>query len=105
MRRSSRWAPNRRPAFTLVELIVALAILLALATLAVSLVPRMAERQKTSRAAAQLQGWTSIARQWARSARVPTGIRLLPGRTLPNAVMPNANYITDLEYIQQPPDF
>src|SRR5438132_10552420 len=105
MRRSARFAPKGRPAFTLVEMIVVLAIVLALSALAVALAPRMGERQKTQRAADQLQGWFGIARQWARRAHVPTGIRLLPGRLLPNPVNFNSNYVTELQYIQQAPDF
>jgi type II secretory pathway pseudopilin PulG len=90
-------------------LIVVLAIMLALAALVVAMAPRMAERQKTSRAVDQLQGWISLARQWARSARVPTGIRLLPGQVMRDSsgrvLQGNVGYITDLQYIQQPPDF
>src|SRR5207237_3702592 len=101
MRRSATRAPSCRHAFTLVEMIVVLAIVLALSALAVALAPRLGERQKTRRAADQLQGWFGIARQWARRAHVPTGIRLLPGRLLPNPVNFNSNYVTELQYIQQ----
>jgi type II secretory pathway pseudopilin PulG len=84
-----------------VELIVVLAILLALAAMIVGLAPRMQERQKTERGASQLQGWLGIARQWARAARRPTGIQVQARNIVPYSGM----YGTDLQYIQQPPDF
>jgi type II secretory pathway pseudopilin PulG len=104
MRQTSGVRSQSRPSFTLIELIVVLAILLALAALVVAMAPRMAESQKISRAADQLQGWISLSRQWARSAHAPTGVRLLP--SLSNLSLPNGNnYVTNLEYIQKPPDF
>jgi type II secretory pathway pseudopilin PulG len=105
MRPSSRLAPRSRPAFTLVEMTVVLIILLGLAAMIVGFAPRMQDTQKVQRGASQLQGWLGVARQWARAARVPTGIRLQPGRVQPNTALPNVNYVTDLQYIQQPPDF
>jgi prepilin-type N-terminal cleavage/methylation domain-containing protein len=92
---------GRRSGFTLVELLVALGIVLILATIAVSFAPRVTEKQRTARAADQLQGWLLIARQWARRDGVPTGIRIQPGQRYPSPATPNTNYRTDLQYIQE----
>lgn len=96
---------RKRRAFTLVELLVVLGIILLMAALGVAFVPRASERQKTSRGADQLQGWLLIAKQWAKKDRIPTGIRLLPGQTYPSKAAANSAFITDLQYIQQPADF
>jgi prepilin-type N-terminal cleavage/methylation domain-containing protein len=93
-------ASKRRPGFTLVEILVALGIMLILAMITVAFVPRMAEKQRTARAADQLQGWLLIARQWARRDGVPTGIRIQPGIRYPNPATANTGYRTDLQYIQ-----
>ena len=70
---------QRRPgrgAFTLVEMLVVLFILVVLATLAVALVPRLGEQQKATRGADQVSGWLLIAKQRARRDRHPVGVRL-----------------------------
>jgi len=96
---------GRRRGFTLVEMLVVLALMLVLAALAVAFVPRMNERAKTPRGASQLQMWLLIARQWAKRDNVPTGIRLQAGRLYPNPATANANLLSDLQYIQQPPPY
>jgi prepilin-type N-terminal cleavage/methylation domain-containing protein len=106
-----RWLKASRSGFTLVELLVVLSLILLLAALAVAFVPRIAERQNVYRAADRVQGWLLIARQWAKVPQAtggvgtPTGVRLQLGQTLPNPASPNKAYVTDLQYIQQPPDF
>lgn|GEM_PF-1967395 len=94
-----------RSAFTLVEMLVVLALVLLLSAIAIAVLPSAVERQKTSRGADQLQGWLLVAKQWAKRDGVPTGIRLQPGMTLPNTATPNSAWITNLEYIQQPDPF
>src|SRR5947209_17332750 len=93
---------GRRRGFTLVEMLVVLALMLVLAALAVAFVPRMNERAKTPRGASQLQMWLLVARQWAKRDHVPTGIRLQAGRIYPTPATPNVNYVSDIQYIQQP---
>jgi prepilin-type N-terminal cleavage/methylation domain-containing protein len=87
---------GRRCAFTLVELLVAVGLLLILATLALSIIPNVSQSQNTARAAAQLQQWIEIAKSRAARDRIPRGIRLicppLPARPL----------IVQLEYIELP---
>src|SRR2546427_7500521 len=93
---------DRRRGFTLVELLVVLALMLVLAALAVAFVPRMNERAKTPRGVSQLQMWLLVARQWAKRDNIPTGIRLQAGRLYPNPAVPNSSFVSDLQYIQQP---
>ena len=53
---------HRRAAFTLVELIVVVALILIMAAIAVMFVPNLGERQREADGAAALQGWLNIAR-------------------------------------------
>src|SRR5437588_10342280 len=90
---------GRRRGFTLVEMLVVLALMLVLAALAVAFVPRMNERAKTPRGASQLQMWLLIARQWAKRDNIPTGIRLQAGRLYPvpnSPTLTNTNLVSDL---------
>src|SRR3989442_1738471 len=102
MCRSRKKSSSRRRAFTLVEMLVVLALILMLTAVAIAFIPRVTERQKTARGADQLQGWLFIARQWAKRDGRPTGLRIQQGRIYPSAASPNANYRTELQYIQQP---
>src|SRR5690242_14063845 len=56
---------HHRSAFTLIELVVVMAILLFLGALAVYMLPRMQDNVKVSQAAVRLQGWLLSARQRA----------------------------------------
>src|SRR6516165_9458141 len=66
-----------RPAFTLVEMLVVLSIVLLLAILVAVFAPKVSERQKTASAGDRLQGWLVSARSVAKRDRTPTGIRLV----------------------------
>jgi hypothetical protein len=88
-----------------VELLVVMALIVILAAITVTFVPRVSERQKTARAADLLQGWLGIARQWAQRDGVPTGVRIHPGSLYPNVASPTLDYRHDVQYIQQPDAF
>src|SRR5260370_33982576 len=81
-------ALGKRSAFTLIEMFVVLAIILALAVLTVLFMPRFQERQRVSRGADLLQEWLLMAKMRALRDRVPTGVRVQvvlveqPDRTL-----------------------
>jgi hypothetical protein len=83
-------------------MLVVLAIMLLLAVLAIGLVPRFQERQRASQGIDHVQQWFAVARQWAKRDRIPTGIRLQPNLTTNS---PNALFVVDMQYIQQPDDF
>jgi prepilin-type N-terminal cleavage/methylation domain-containing protein len=96
--------PRPRAAFTLVEMLVVLTIILVLAALSVTLIPTVGEKQRVGNGAGQLQSWLSIARQWALRDQVPTGVRLLlPTQPLVN--QPGFVLATQVQYIQQPDPF
>lgn len=72
-------APNdRRSAFTLVELLVAIGIIVALVLLALAFWPRRDVRLAAD-GAAQLQTYLASAKSRAIRDRAPRGVRLLPG--------------------------
>jgi prepilin-type N-terminal cleavage/methylation domain-containing protein len=91
--------PPGRRAFTLVELMVAITILVILSALAYLIVPQMMARQIASEGASQLQGWVIMAQQRAKRDQAPRGIRLNLSQGS------NPQYVTDLQYIEQPDDY
>jgi prepilin-type N-terminal cleavage/methylation domain-containing protein len=87
----------KRAAFTLVEMLIALAILLVLSTLLIGFGSRMMESRRSNSGADLLQKWLLIAKQRALRDQTPTGIRLV-GDTAAGTL------VTQLMYVQQPPD-
>jgi prepilin-type N-terminal cleavage/methylation domain-containing protein len=83
-----------RGAFTLVEMLVVMAIIIVLATIAVMIMPHITERTKAARGADNLQGWLLISRETALRDRVPRGLRLI--------IDPTTRYVSTLQYIEQP---
>jgi type II secretory pathway pseudopilin PulG len=81
-----------RPAFTLVELIVVIGIVLALAALIVLIFPRLQDSQRVAKGADILQGQLFLAKQMALRDQVPRGVRLFGS---------NGQY-TSLQLIEQP---
>src|SRR5262249_15880244 len=87
-----------RTGFTLVELLVVIGILLALAGLVILFLPGVQQSQRAARGAADVQGALLIAKQRAVRDQGPRGVRL----TVADA---NVGYVTKLQYIEQPDDF
>jgi prepilin-type N-terminal cleavage/methylation domain-containing protein len=85
----------QRSAFTLVEMLVAVAIILALSALIVAFTPSFLNSQKTSRGADLLQRWLMVAKQRARRDGFPRGVRLVADSNAPTLVR-------SLQYIEQP---
>lgn len=83
---------TRRSGFTLVELLVAIAIMIALVVLAVTLSPNSEKRHVTD-AADQLQTYLASARSRALRDNTLTGVRLLPDA--------NGNF-TSFQFVQAP---
>jgi len=101
------WRPARRrsaanrSAFTLVELLVVIAVIVALLGLVAAVAPRFGERQRPSRGAGQLQSWLNLAKQRALRDQRPRGIRL---PSVPNNAAGYA-YITEVQFIELPEVF
>lgn len=81
----------RRWAFTLIEMLVVVALILILLTITAAMFPRFAESQRITKGADQLSGRLLNAKQRALRDRKPTGVRI------------TAN--NELVFIQQPDDF
>src|SRR5947207_2736284 len=105
MRTCTLTRSDRRPGFTLVEMLVVLALILFVTAIAVTFVPSMLERARATKGADQLQGWLLIAKQRALRDRLRTGIRIQPARLYPTPANPNVAWRHDLQYIQQPEHF
>lgn len=90
-------APGKRSGFTLVEMLVVLAIILTLSVLTVLFMPRIQERQKVARGADFLQGWLLKAKQLALRNLIATGIRF--------QVVPSTSFVRDSQYVQKPDDY
>lgn len=76
--RQSRAGSSARRAFSIIELMVALALLLAVATLVVPSLSGIAARSRADEAAAQLDAWFQQARSDARKRGAPVRIEMRP---------------------------
>src|SRR5262245_43953297 len=85
----------RRSAFTLIELMVVIGIIVILATLAVLFLPNLDRNKGVPNQITQMHGWFNIAKQQALRDGVPHGIRLIPD-------LDNPTRVTTLQYIEQP---
>jgi type II secretory pathway pseudopilin PulG len=90
-RQRSRLSP--RPAFTLVELVVVIGIILALAALTIMIFPRLQDSTRVAKGADVVQGQVYLAKQLALRDQLPRGVRLLQD---------SSGYFTSLQLIEQP---
>src|SRR6266478_1811392 len=97
-RRHGDTETRSRSAFTLVEMLIVVSILLIITVAVVAVAPRFTDDRKLSRAADQIAQILLTAKQRAKRDQVPTGVRLFPDPQHPGL-------ITELQYIQQPDDF
>ncbi|HTU21950.1 MAG TPA: prepilin-type N-terminal cleavage/methylation domain-containing protein [Gemmataceae bacterium] len=87
---------KRRDAFTLVEMLVVIAIILAIAALAAAFAPRVSDSQNLTRAVDNLEQWLLTAKMRAKRDRLATGVRFVqaPGDA--------AGIYSQIQYVQQP---
>ncbi len=88
----------RRRAFTLVEMLVVMTIMLILIGLTAGLSPRILDRKKITRGTDQVANALLVAKQYAKRYKLPTGLRLKKASAADTSV-------TTLEFVQQPEDF
>lgn len=86
----------RRGAFTLIEMLVVIAIILALAALAAAFAPRVSENQRMTRAVDNLEQWLLTAKMRAKRDGLATGLRFIQG---PGDAV---GTYSQFQYIQQP---
>lgn len=100
-------APASRAGFTLVELMLVLAIIVIIAVVLVPVALRMQERNQVSRAVSLLQGLLAEARGRAMAEKKACGLRLIPmnfGQQTTAAGIP-AFWYDRVQFIEQPGDF
>jgi prepilin-type N-terminal cleavage/methylation domain-containing protein len=96
----SRLITRGRRGFTLVELLVVMALIATLAALAMIVAPGIMEKDRSVDAVNQLEGWLQISRARAQRDRLPRGVRLIVD---PNKADPLQ--VTEAQYIESPPVF
>lgn len=84
-----------RPAFTLVEMLVVLTLMMVLAGFMVMFWPQMSESQRAAEGGGLLEGWLKIAKQRALRDQAPRGLRLYIDGTK----------VTQAQYLEQAPDY
>lgn len=85
-----------RPAFTLVELLVAMGIIIALASIALLVVPDVLTQDRTTDGATTVRQYLMIAKARALRDGQPTGVRFLAGG------QSNPAWVTEVQFVQQP---
>jgi type II secretory pathway pseudopilin PulG len=99
---------NRRGAFTLVEMLVVIAIIITLAALAATFAPSVDDSQKLSRAVDNLEQWLLTAKMRAKRDGLATGLRFVQTQGDMNIdpglkqVPPVPTIFSQFQYIQQP---
>ena len=89
----------RRGGWSLLEILVVIALLALLAAMIMAVVPGALDKDRASTAVSQLEAAMQISRSRAIRDGLPRGIRLLPSGTAPNIIS------TEYQYIESPPAF
>jgi prepilin-type N-terminal cleavage/methylation domain-containing protein len=87
-----------RRAFTLVELLVVIALILVIAAIGIMTIPLLQSQQKATQNASQIAAWLGNAKAIALRDQRPTGLRFVPDPD-------NPNFIREVYLIQTPDDF
>lgn len=92
---ATRTSPSR-PAFTLIEMLVTLAIMLTTFTMSVAFLAAAYQKQGANATARQVQNWLVTSRERAKRDMLPSGVRL---------IVDSNNNVTRAQYLQKPVDF
>lgn len=92
-----------RPGFTLVELLVVMAVVIALAALALLVVPDALTQDRTTDGAGTVRQTLMIAKARALKEGAPRGVRFLVGTDPVNPSKTEPRWATEMQYIEQPP--
>lgn len=92
---------QRRPAFTLVEMLVVMAIITLIATITALVVPNVLRNQKVTQGANLLQGMLLAAKQRAVREQTPAGVRFIVAK---DPLYPQRIVCTEMIYVVQPDD-
>jgi len=99
----TRTPRNTRRGFTLLELLVVMALIMVLASLALVFSPRMAEDQRSVRAADMTAGWLLVAKHRAVRDQQARGVRLVPSQDMLNNS--GNTWVKEMVYIERPVDY
>jgi len=86
---------SKRSAFTILELLIVIGIIVIIATLGFLFLPNLDRNKGVPNATTQLEGWINLSKQAALRDKKPHGVRFLPDDTEPLKVKA-------LQYIEQP---
>ncbi len=93
-----RSARQKRPGWTLVEILVVIAIITALAAMIMAVAPSILDKDRSVDAVTQLEGWLQNSRARALRDQLPRGVRLIVND-------PSNPLCTEAQYIESPPIF
>jgi prepilin-type N-terminal cleavage/methylation domain-containing protein len=95
----------RRSGFTLVELLVAMAVIVTLAAIALAIVPDALDQDRTTDGAATVRTQLMMAKARALRDNAPRGVRFLTGTDPTNPAKTNSLWSTEVQQIEQPPPY
>jgi len=97
---------RKRDAFTLVEMLIVLAIVALLAALIAFTLPGFQERSRAAKGGAAIQGWLNYARQRAQYEQAPRGMRFWVQESVEySGLTPTFNVVYKAQYLEKPDDF
>lgn len=92
-----------RRGFTLVELLVAMAVIITLTGIALVVVPGVLDQDRTTDAAGNLRQWLMISKNRAGRDGLPRGLRLVVATDPNNPVKTSPFFVTECQYTESPP--
>ncbi len=93
-----------RPAFTLIELIIVMTLMVIIASLGFLFLPNLNKNKGVPNATTQLEGWIRLSKGQALRDGAPRGVRLILADANDARYDPNSPFtrVTALQYIEQP---